>query len=74
MSSTTNQTLEETAKRNPAVTPDRVREMQEVVKKLQERGVLQPSRYGILPALGGTKGSLAGAQGTKMMNRVGGGG
>ncbi|MBS0195449.1 MAG: hypothetical protein JSR77_01700 [Planctomycetes bacterium] len=73
MSTTANQTLEETAKRNPAVMPDRVREMQEVVKKLQERGVLQPSRYAIQPALGGAKSSLAGAQGTKMMNRVGGG-
>jgi len=73
MSTTTKPILEETVKRNPAVIPERVRELQEVVKQLQDRGVLQPSRYGIQPALGGVKGGFPGSQGTKMMNRVDGG-
>ena len=45
----TKPTLDDSAKRNPAVAPDRVRRFQQVVKALQDRGVLQPSRYGLEP-------------------------
>ena len=64
-------TLEEASKRNPAMVPERVRQMQQVVKQLQDRGVLNPPRYGIQPALGGAKGNLAAASHSlKMANRV----
>ena len=69
---TTNLTLEEAAQRNAAITPDRVRQMQDVVKQLQERGVLKPSKYGIQPALGGHQRGFATVQGLTMMNHVGG--
>jgi len=67
-------TLEETAKRNPAVVPDRVRQFQQVVKTLQDRGVLQPSKYGLELPLSNPKGSMAAARNIKTMNRVQGGG
>lgn len=63
-------TLEEVAQRNPAIAPDRVRTMQEVVKRLQDRGVLKPSKYGIEPGLSGTKSGIVSAQGTRMQNRI----
>jgi len=52
MSTPTKPTPEEAAKRNAAIAPERVRQMQEVVKQLQDRGLLKPSKYGIQPALG----------------------
>jgi len=70
MSSATKPTLEDAAKRNPCIAPERVRQMQAVVKRLQERGVLQASKYGIQPALGGSERGRAAAQGVKMMNRT----
>lgn len=70
MSTPTKPTLEDAAKRNPAIAPERVRQMQEVVKQLQDRGVLQPSKYGIQPALGGSQRGCAAAQGVKTMNRI----
>lgn len=65
-------TLEESARRNPGVTSDRVQKMQEVVKQLQDRGVLKPSRYGIQPGLTAPRAGSAASQGLRMMNRVGG--
>lgn len=47
-------TLEDVSKRNPAIVPERVREMQRLVKQLQDLGVLIAPRYDIRPALGGT--------------------
>jgi hypothetical protein len=47
--------------------------MQEVVKKLQDRGVLKPSKYGLQPGLSAPKSGVAASHGTRMMNRVGGG-
>lgn len=70
MTTPTKPTLEEAANRNPAIAPDRVRQMQEVVKQLQERGVLKPSKYGIESGLTGAKGGLVSTQGTRMLNRV----
>jgi hypothetical protein len=66
----TKPTLEETSKRNSAVAPERVRQMQDVVKRLQDRGVLQQSRYGLKPPLGGDKPAIPTSQGTRMMNRI----
>jgi hypothetical protein len=74
MSTPIKPTLEDAAKRNPAIAPERVRQMQEVVKQLQDRGVLKPSKYGIQPALGGAQRGFAATQGIKTMNRVGGNG
>lgn len=71
MSILTKLTLEVAAQRNPAVTPERVRQMQEIVKQLQDRGMLKPSKYGIQPALGRHRHGFAAAQGVTM-NRVGG--
>ncbi len=64
-------TLEESARRNPGVTPDRVQKMQEVVKQLQDRGVLKPSKYGIQPGLTAPRTGVAASHGVRMMNRVG---
>lgn len=66
----TKPTLEEASKRNPAVAPDRVRQMQQVVKNLQDRGLLQQPRYGLTPPLGGDKPGVPSSQGTRMMNRI----
>ena len=52
-------TLEESARRNPGVAPDRVRKMQDVVKQLQDRGVLKPSKYEIQPGLTASRSGLA---------------
>lgn len=71
MTPPTKPTLEDSAKRNPAVTPVRVRQMQEVVKQLQDRGLLQPSKYGLEPGLAGPPRGISAAQGAShMMNRV----
>ncbi len=70
MTIATKPTLEESSKRNPAVAPDRVRKMQEVVKHLQDRGMLQQPRYGLTPPLGGDKPGFPSSQGTRMMNRI----
>jgi len=67
-------TLEESARRNPGVTADRVQKMQEVVKQLQDRGVLKPSKYGIQPGLTAPRAGMAASHGLRMMNRVGGNG
>jgi hypothetical protein len=72
MSTPTKPSLQDAAKRNAAIAPERVRQMQEVVKQLQDRGVLKPSKYGVQPALGGSQRGLAATQGIKTMNRVGG--
>ncbi len=40
-------TLDEASRRNPGIVPDRVRKMLEVVKTLQDRGLLKPTKYGI---------------------------
>jgi len=45
---------EDVAARNPAVVPERVREMQALMKRLHECGMLQPAKYGVQPALSGT--------------------
>lgn len=70
MSTPTKPTLEELAKRNTAVSPDRVREMQAVLKKLQDLGVLKPPTYGIQPALGGHLTDVGSGQVLRTMNRV----
>lgn len=70
MNTPTKPTLEDAAKRNSSIAPERVRQMQEVVKQLQDRGVLQPSKYGIQPALGGSQRASATTQGVKTMNRI----
>lgn len=70
MSTPTKPTLEDAAKRNPGIAPDRVREMQEVVKKLQDRGVLQPSKYGLEPPLTSPRGGMTAVQHTRSMNRT----
>jgi len=70
MSTPTKPTLEEAASRNLAIAPERVRKMQEVVKQLQDRGVREPSKYRIQPALGGSQRAFAATQGVKTMNRI----
>lgn len=71
MSTPTKPTLQEAASRNQAVKPERVQQMQEVVKRLQDRGLLQPSKYGLQPGLANSPHGAAAAHGTRMMNRVG---
>jgi hypothetical protein len=71
MNTPTKPTLEEAAQRNPAVSAERVRRMQEVVKQLQDRGLLKPAKYGIQPALGGQQRGYATIQALKMMNQIG---
>lgn len=70
MSTPTKPSLEDAAKRNPGIEPARVRKMQEVVKQLQDRGALLPSKYGLEPPLTGPKGALAAAHRTNTLNRV----
>ena len=70
MSIPTKPNLEDAAKRNHAIAPDRVRQMQAFLKQMQDRGVLKPSKYGIEPALGGANRSLTATQGTKICNRL----
>lgn len=45
--------LKAAAERNRAICPDRVRQMQALVRHMQDLGVLKKARYGISPALGG---------------------
>jgi hypothetical protein len=61
---------EEAARRNPAVVPDRVRQMQQVVTELEKRGFLQRPRYRLTPPLGGAQVSQQPSKGLGMMNRV----
>jgi hypothetical protein len=63
-------TLDDAAKRNPAIAPERVRQMQAVVQQLQERGLLPTSKYSIQPALGGSQRGCAAAKGVQSMNRI----
>lgn len=63
-------TLEESSQRNPALAPDRVRQMQEVVKHLQDRGMLQRPRYSLVPPLGGDKPGVTESQVIRMMNQI----
>jgi hypothetical protein len=69
MSNLTKPTLSEAAKRNPCVAPEKVRQMQLVVKQLEDRGVLQPSKYGIEAPLSGPKASLAPTRVIRAFNR-----
>lgn len=62
--------LVESARRNPGVKPDRVIEMQEVVKQLHDRGILKPPTYGLQPGLSAPKSATA-SHGLRMMNRIG---
>lgn len=62
--------IDDSAKRNPGVTPERVQKMQEIVKTLQDRGVLAPSKYDLQPGLSAPKAGLAASNGLRMMNRV----
>ena len=71
MSGATKPTLEDAAQRNSAIVPERVRKMQELVKLLQDRGVLKPSKYGIQPALGGDHRGFSTGRRLNTMNRVG---
>lgn len=71
MNPPTKPTLEESARRNPGVTADRVQEMQEIVKQLQDRGVLKPSKYGIQTGLTAPR-AIAGAfHSSNMQSRLG---
>jgi hypothetical protein len=68
MSTPPKPTLVDAAKRNPAIVPHRVRQMQETVKKLQDRGMLQPPKYGLQPGLAGSASGISVARGTVTMN------
>jgi hypothetical protein len=70
MSTPTKQALEDAAKRNPGISPDRVREMQEVVKRLQDRSILQPPTYGLRPPLTSRRSGMPAVQHTRLMNRT----
>lgn len=70
MSTPTKPTLEDVSSRNQAVKPERVQQMQEAVKRLQDRGLLQPPKYGLQPGLAHVPHGTAAAHGTRMMNRV----
>lgn len=63
-------TLQEAAARNQAVNPDRVRQIQDVLKRLQDRGLVQPSKYGLQPGLASAPLGAASAHGIRMMNRL----
>lgn len=70
MSTPTLPTLEEAAQRNPAVSAVRVKRMLEVVKQLQDRGLLMPAKYGIQPALGGQLRGFTTSQGMEVTKQV----
>ena len=44
-------TLQEAANRNGGISPERVKRMQQVVKELENRGLLTPSKYRIGPEI-----------------------
>ncbi len=70
MNTPTKPTLEDVSIRNQAVIPERVQQMQEAVKRLQDRGLLQPPKYGLRPGLANAPHGAAPAHGPRMLNRV----
>ena len=70
MSTSTKPTLKDAAKRNPSIVPDRVLEMQKIVKQLQDRGILQPSKYRLEPPLTKPRSGMTAVQHTRSMNRL----
>jgi hypothetical protein len=63
--------LEDSARRNPKIKPERVRQMQEIVQRLQNCGLLKPPKYGIQPPFASDQRGTAAAQGVRTMNRIG---
>jgi len=70
MSTPTKPNLKDAAKRNPGITPARVRQMQEVVKQLQDRGVLQQSKYDLQAPLSGPRVGTTATHHIQTMNRT----
>ncbi|MFZ4574485.1 MAG: hypothetical protein ACOYN0_08815 [Phycisphaerales bacterium] len=66
----TKPTLAESARRNPGVSPDRVLQMQEVVRQLQDLGLLKPSKYGLRPGLSAPRTGVASSNSPRMMSRA----
>jgi hypothetical protein len=63
-------TLEDVAGRNPAVSAQRVRQMQDYVRRLEGQGILRPAKYEVESALGGPVGGRAKSQHGTSLTRL----